>query len=131
MKVIPYAQMISEMDRLDENQRPVPFSLVFATADRRRRTGGQVHLVGAPTPFLKDLARKIPESTVTESQARKFTAIRGGKEVVDKRPRPASTPKDPRHRKNNTRNIQVISSGEIRKVHTRLILYFNEKKVIP
>lgn len=131
MNVIPYAQMIAEMDRLDGRGKPLSFSVVFATADRKKHTGGQVHIMGNPTPFLKDLAKRIPDNTVTESQVRKFTTSRGGEEVVDKRPRSPKQEKDPRHRKNHTRNLQVLTSGEIRKVHTRLILYFNEKKVIP
>ncbi len=38
--------------------------------------------------------------------------------------------RNPQHYRNATRNIKIVSSGQIRKVHIWLITEFNGKKVI-
>lgn len=132
METIRFGQMLDMMDRFDSEGNPVPFSIVFVTANKQRQTGGELHIYGKPTPWIKKLRARIPDAVYTDSNVIKCVGKRDGKTVIDARPKGSPKQgKNPNHYKNSTRNIMILSSGAIRKVHIRLILYFNEKKVIP
>lgn len=88
-----------------------PFSIVFSTADRTRKTGGElVRLEGAvQTGAPEKLKRPLgPTAPATAG--------------------PAGTHK-PAHRAHQTRNVTLLSSGHTRKLHIRLIVEFNGQKV--
>ena len=108
MLLISLAEVLTEMDSTAE-----PFSIVFATADRQRGTGGEVVTLegcvqtGAPE---KVKGAKAPSGPATASVA-----------VAGKH--------KPAHRANQTRNVTILSSGKTRKVHIRLIMEFNGQKV--
>ena len=99
------------MDSFDGQGKPVRFQLKFVTANRLERTGGEII-------ELKD-AQKCSVRTTK------------GKEIfAAKKNFPANeqVSKNPRHWVNSTRNI-LLPNGQKRKLHIRLIIEFNNKKV--
>jgi hypothetical protein len=108
--MIRLSNVLEQMDQLDGNEKPVKFDIKFVTADRIRKTGGEI---------------------IEIKQGCKCVGKKNGKVVFDTRK--ASTdipkiPKDPNHWVNSTRNI-LLPNGLIRKVHIRLIIEFNGQKV--
>lgn len=99
------------MDSVDVDGKPVRFQIKYVTANRTTREGGDI--IG-----LKD-ACKCSIRT------------KNGEEVFPKRqnfPVTEKTAKDPRHWENATRNI-LLPNGQKRKLHIRLIIEFNHKRV--
>lgn len=80
-----------------------PFDVIFVTADREKNTGGEI------------------------------VEIRGARLATPKREGPIARATKKKtaqnHHANSTRNI-VLANGLIRKIHIRLIIQFNGKKVI-
>ena len=99
------------MDSFDGDGKPVRFQVKFVTANRLERTGGEII-------ELKD-AQKCSVRTTK------------GKEIFAAKknfPSNEQVSKDPRHWVNSTRNI-LLPNGQKRKLHIRLIIEFNNKKV--
>lgn len=105
------------MERRDTDGKPLPFSITFVTADRRRNTGGEiVHLPRAVlsknnrkiTPFLKGQRKNPSPNILNQAQSRL-----------------------PHHWRNKTRNVQAVGSQEIRKAHIILIIEINGYRVRP
>ncbi|MEI7983514.1 MAG: hypothetical protein WCI71_17825 [Bacteroidota bacterium] len=99
------------MDSFDGQGKPVRFQLKFVTANRLVRTGGEII-------ELKDACKCSVRTTK-------------GKEIfAAKKNFPANeqVSKNPRHWVNSTRNI-LLPNGQKRKLHIRLIIEFNNKKV--
>lgn len=99
------------MDRLDADGKPASFDVKFVTMDLKRGTGGEI---------------------IEVKGVRKTVGKRNGVAVMDTRER--QTPaeererRNPNHFLNSTRNI-LLPNGELRKLHIRLIIEFNGKKV--
>ena len=109
-KYIQLSKALDLMDQLDDDGKPVKFHVKFVTADRIRRTGGEII--------------EIPSG-------RKCVGNRNGKTVFDTRQRKDENPsisRPPNHWKNSTRNI-LLPNGGIRKVHIRLMIEFNNQKI--
>ncbi|MBN1546858.1 MAG: hypothetical protein JW902_09380 [Syntrophaceae bacterium] len=129
---IGFGQMLAEMDRFDRYGKPVPFSIAFVAADRKRNTGGDYHIIGEKTLFNDLLCRRVKDHVFTESMVIKAIGKHKGEPILAKPKRdPAKAGCNPRHYKNGTMNVMILSSRQIRKVHLRLIRYFNDKQVIP
>ncbi len=99
------------MDSVDQHDRPARFQIKFVTADRTTKEGGEII-------ELKD-ACKCSVRT------------RKGKEIFPQRrcfPVHDRMAKDPHHWSNSTRNV-LLPNGQKRKLHIRLIIEFNNKKV--
>lgn len=99
------------MDSVDQQGRPARFQIKFVTADRTTKKGGEII-------ELKD-ASKCPIRT------------KKGKEIFPQRrnyPVQDRMIKDPHHWNNSTRNVR-LPNGQKRKLHIRLIIEFNNKKV--
>jgi hypothetical protein len=107
MNYILLRDALSEIDRVDHNGNPVPFSLRFVTADRKRDTGGEIIAV---KNAVKCVGKKNGEVVFL------------GKEITAPR-------RNAHHWENSTRNI-ALENGGIRKIHIRLIIEFNGQKVI-
>jgi len=109
---IRLSDVLNLMDQIGDDGKPISFQMKFVKADRTRGTGGEII--------------EIPSGRKVISKDKK------GNPVFDLRPKTkASDPsvkKDPRHWVNATRNI-LLENGEIRKVHIRLIIQFNQQKV--
>lgn len=123
--------MFSEMDSLDPGGKLREFSLVFVTANETLSTGGDIHIIGQKTVQVDLLRRRLKDAIFTESLAFKVVGEHHGqpKLAVPKQINPAV--RNPNHYDNGTINIMISTSKAIRKVHPRLILYFNDKKVTP
>jgi hypothetical protein len=99
------------IDSVDQDGRPARFQLKFVTANRTTGEGGEII-------ELKD-ARKCPVRS------------KKGNEIFPQRknfPHLDHTAKDPHHWNNSTRNI-LLPNGQKRKLHIRLIIEFDNKKV--
>ena len=107
---IQLSSALDEMDRLDHDGKPVRFHVKFVTADRIRRTGGEI---------------------IEIQSGRKCVGNRNGMTVFDSRHKAdehSRNSRQPNHWVNSTRNI-ILPNGGIRKVHIRLIIEFNNQKV--
>ena len=107
---IQLSQVLEEIERKDDQGIPVQFQMKFVTADRRRGTGGEIiEINGARNNSPQAKGKIIP--------------VKGG---------PSSSVlkgSNPHHWSNSTRNF-LLPNGAIRKVHIRLIIQFNHKKVV-
>ena len=99
------------MDSFNGQEKPVRFQLKFVTANRSTKEGGEII-------ELKDACK----CSVRTKQGNEIFAERKNFPVNDK------VSKDPQHWSNSTRNI-LLSNGQKRKLHIRLIIEFNNKKV--
>ena len=105
---IRLSDVLHQMEQLDAENNPVAFDVKFVTHDKKRDIGGEI---------------------ISVDGARKCVGKRNGKVVFDVRAKKDDKPvKDPHHFLNATRNI-VLKNGQIRKLHIRLIIEFNGKKV--
>lgn len=107
MQIISLAEVLQAMDSTAE-----PFDLVFTTADRKRKTGGElVALAGC----VKTGGPHVPKTAPAP--------------VPAGNPAPATPGRNPQHRVHQTVNVTVLSSGKVKTVHVRLITEFNGQKV--
>ena len=108
---IRLGEALEIMDQMDDQGKPVPFQIKFVTANRIKQTGGEII--------------EIPN-------ARKCSGVRNGKPVFDQREKQPShgivDSRDPLHWVNQTRNL-LLPNGQFRKIHIRLILEVNHRKV--
>jgi hypothetical protein len=84
------------------------FSIGFRTCNQKKNTGGE----WLEFPQCKKFVAKTKAEQSAESHNPNFQR------------------KDPKHYENSTRNLIILPSGEIVKVHLRLILLFDSKTVI-
>jgi len=99
------------MDSFYGQGKPVRFHLKFVTANRSEKTGGEII-------ELKDACK-------CSVRTKKGNEIFAAKKNV---PTDDRVTKDPNHWVNSTRNI-LLPNGQKRKLHIRLIIEFNNKKV--
>lgn len=104
---LPLKDVLKLMDRLDHKSQPVPFSVLYVTADRKRKTGGQ--FIQTDGAILSKHNKLLP------AHVRRVDGFGGSK-------KPASY-------ENATRNIQA-PDGSITSIHIRLIKAFNGHPVI-
>jgi len=95
------------MEKRDAHGKPVPFSIEFWTADRKLKTGGELLAL---------------EGCIL-SKNQKYGKAREKETIVN------TNPKKQNHWENSTRNLVILSSGQIRKCHIRLIEKFNGQNV--
>ncbi len=99
------------MDSVDAEGRPVRFQVKYITANRTTGEGGDII-------ELKDASK----CSIRTKKGEEVFPQRKNFPVADK------LAKDPRHWVNSTRNI-LLPNGQKRKLHIRLIIEFNHKKV--
>lgn len=100
---------LSEVLRIYETGEA--FSIAFITADRRKGTGGERRYY----PVAQRC--RLHEMPANLLKRNGFAST-----SVDK--------KSPNHWENKTRNIYIPATGEIKKVHIKLIVAFNNKRVL-
>jgi len=100
-KTVTLAQVMTEI------KTGRPFDISFVTADRNKGKGGEIR------NYAQCSATRIP-----------------GAKSGDVPREPEKGKKAPNHFENDTINIQISGSREIRKIHPRLIIRFNGNKVI-
>lgn len=96
-------------DALSEIKNGIPFSISFVTLDENRKKGGDII----------SLQKCILASVDNDSKKDKGFEVIGNK--TDFR-------KSPNHYEHATRNV-LLQNGHIKKIHIRLMLTFNDKKV--
>ncbi len=99
------------MDSVDAHGKPVRFQVKYVTANRTTKEGGEII-------ELKDACKCSVKTRKGEEifpEKKHFHTI----ERISK---------DPRHWTNSTRNI-LLPNGQKRKLHIRLIIEFNHKRV--
>jgi hypothetical protein len=100
-----YSDLLKWLDARDANSQPVPFTMKYVKADRKRRIGGAE--VNVPQAVLYTMPRQSKAASVATG----------------------ATLKKPNHYDHDTVNIMLLPSRLIRKVHTRLITEFNNQPV--
>jgi hypothetical protein len=104
LDTIPFKEVLATMDT------GAAFSIGVRTFDKKKETGGE----------WISLPECVKHNYLTAAE-RMEQKRAGTKQVLHK---------DPRHYENSTRNIKVVSSGKIIKLHIRLIRQFNNKTVL-
>ncbi len=100
---------LSEVLRIYESG--ASFSITVVTADRKKGTGGELrHYPTAQRCRLQEMPANLLKRNGFTSTA------------TDKR--------SPNHWENKTRNLYIPATGEIRKIHIKLIVAFNNKRVL-
>jgi len=99
------------MDLVDAEGRPVRFQVKYVTANRATGEGGDII-------ELKDACK----CSIRMKKGGELFPQKKSIHAADK------LAKDPRHWVNSTRNI-LLPNGQKRKLHIRLIIEFNHKKV--
>lgn len=107
--MIRLKDVLADMEKEDELGNPIPFSLKYVAYDREKQKGG--HII----------------------EIRNAVLLKSGKRELGKDPKHTDDPdqirKNPHHWQNRTRNIVVLPSKQIRKVHIYLITRYNEQRV--
>jgi len=101
MELIPLSEVLKQMERTDAKGKPVPFDIAVCTYDRFRKKGGERLELKQVVVYRQKHVKKTPSDKT----------------------------KIPNHYENGTRNLLILSSGQIRKIHIRLIEKFNGKIV--
>ena len=104
--LIQLSEALRRMERVDHKGTPTVFAVTVVQADRQNGTGGEIKRY--ENCILAKYAKQVPR------------ALRGQ----------PTKPKDPWHWENATRNLYLIDRNEIRKIHIRLILGYNDETVI-
>ena len=99
------------MDSVDAQEKPVRFQVKYVTANRLEKTGGEII--------------ELQEACKCSVRTKKGKEIFAAKKNF---PADERITKDPNHWVNSTRNI-LLPNGQKRKLHIRLIIEFNNKKV--
>ena len=103
--------VLDQMNARDDDDNPIPFQIKWYTFDRKKQTGGNlIELDSAIGVVGKKKGKLIP--------------IPQRKSQVEEK-----TSKNPNHYINGTMNICHSVAKQIRKLHFRLIVEFNHKKV--
>lgn len=98
------------IDKKDKEGNAYPFDITFRSLNRNSKTGGKLY----EYKQVKKLITKKSSSTTAS-----IKAVQSG--VIETR--------NPNHFFNRTRNLE-LQNGDIKKIHIRLIISINGKKVI-
>lgn len=144
MAVIPLKDVLQTMEQIDARGRHVPFSLTYISANRTewkkwKRYDARMKSFEPYTQHWES-ARQLRdaceiggriinvESGILAGTRGLFLGTATPSTMVEKTKR--TMQKKPNHWLNKTRNVKVPLTGEIRKVHIRLITQFNNTEVI-
>lgn len=96
------------MAKVGESGKAIPFSIEYVSFDKKRKSGGRLI--------------EYPEAILCFDTTKKNTSVSSSGGL-----------KKPKHSVNNTRNIEILNSGQatqsIRKLNILLITKFNNQKV--
>lgn len=106
---MPVQETIELTQVIDHIDSMMPFDITYVTADKKRGTGGEIKTRKA---WVKCNLGDQPETILRKNHI------------------PYSEIRDPRHIEHKTRNIMNPVNREIRKLHLRLIVEFNGKRVV-
>ncbi len=109
--MIVWKEALRQMRTPDDKGNAVPFSIEFVQADRRRKTAGEL------MRMENVIQSGIRPSTKATKHKERLKEIVTGK-------------KNPNHWEHSTLNLYNPATQRITKVHTRLLVKFNEQPVI-
>jgi hypothetical protein len=114
MEIITLREVLGEMEK-----RERPFSVTFITLDRKRKTGGDVVTIdnGMLSGSNNEKSETQKPLSLTNEIQRMTTEVY------------STETRNPNHFVNRTRNIRILGTSQIRKLHIRLIIEFNCKTV--
>jgi hypothetical protein len=107
--MIPWNIVLQQMKSFDEDGNPAVFDLEVKALDTKRSGSRQI----------------LRLERFTVNGLRKKRPVIRHQEMVNK-----TKERNPNHRDNSTLNIKSIRTGEIKKIHLRLITRFNGDVVI-
>ena len=99
------------MRTTDERNRPVPFDIIYISANKLKKQGGRI--VTLQNVVLTEMEKNLPRNIRTND-----TPLNKNR-------------KNPRHDLHGTKNLLVKETGEIKKFHVILMTIFNGLEVIP
>jgi len=102
--------MLRAMRAVDKHKRPIPFSMEVCTWNKSTRMGGERLVV--KKAIIYNGRKQQQKTAITQTNAA-----------------PAPPKRNPNHDLNQTINILLLPSNQIRTVHIRLIERFNNKTV--
>jgi hypothetical protein len=105
--MIYFKDMMDKM-RQTYQGKPIPFDIEFVSYDIARKTGGEI------------IAYKAVVLADTHKEAKKYVKTGGA---------PEKSASQPAHKANQTANLFIPETGQIRKFHPRLVISFNNEKV--
>ena len=106
MQTIRLSDALAVMESHDHFKKPIPFDIAFFTADEKRQEAGE--LVEYKNCILAKFVKNLPKN------------LRNSKISL-------GTSRLANHWKNSTRNIFLLDTQEIKKIHIRLIYSINDK----
>lgn len=106
--------VLSTMSTLDDKGRAVPFSISFRTLNRNSKTGGKLVTYEQAKLVIKEENLNTNSINNLRTQPKRKTNVR----------------RNPNHWDNKTRNIKVLPSNNIRKIHINHIITFNNQNVV-
>lgn len=106
---IPLKEVLEIIDAVDAKGNALPFDITFRSLNRNSKTGGKLY----DYKQTKKYRKVVGDNPNYKKQVQSFT----GKKT------------NPNHFLNRTRNLE-LQNGDIKKIHIRLIISLNGKKVI-
>jgi len=100
------------INRKDKNGEAFPFDISVRTLNRNSKSGGKLNVYNGAKLLIN-------ESNSTPGKARLLDNVLVGETVS----------RSPNHWRNKTKNIS-LDNGKIVKIHLRLIISINNKKVV-
>jgi len=113
LETIDLKSALEIMDKTTKDGEPLPFNISFRTLNRYSNKGGKLNFYEGAKKAIMFVSSKSTTNTLRHEEILKDTPIK----------------RNPKHWKNRTRNI-VLSNGDIRKIHLRLIISINGKQVV-
>ena len=110
-KTISLKDALAIINKKDKQGNPYPFDITFRSLQRNSKTGGKL--------YEYKQAKKLRSKKNIPSKTSLIKTVQSG-----------TTPKkNPNHFENRTRNLE-LQNGQKKKIHIRLIISINGKKVI-
>jgi hypothetical protein len=103
------------MDDVDRNGQPLEFGLKYVKYSRQNGTGGDI--------------KEVKRATKAERPGSKGSAKQKQRKAAAQASEQANR-KDPQHKLNETKNIYDLDAKQVRKFNIRLLIEFNEQKVV-
>lgn len=110
-ETVTLKEAIAIIDKKDAKGNAYPFNISFRSLQRNSKTGGKMYHYNQVVKLIKK--QSVP------SMASLTKAVQTTESVSKK----------PNHFHNRTRNLE-LQNGDIKKIHIRLIISINGKKVI-
>ena len=101
--------VLKTMRTTDHTGQPVPFSIKYVMADRRRNNAGRF------SSLTNCIVKNLPKQSTRAKHQERLNEI--------------TKNKNPNHLTHGTINIYHNPTGRTKKVHIRLITHFNEQRI--